>query len=279
MASIFYLKDEMVNCMRLKKKSFNPEEQLKPIPVTSPIDNPILFYIRCLFDLQLKTITDFLRPKLGNICNSVLDIGAGNSPWKSFLGKDVNYIGLDTHASKDFNMKKNDEIIYYSGGIFPFSENRFNHALCIEVLEHIFDTETFLSEIFRCLAPNGKLILTVPWSARRHHLPYDYFRFTPEALEQLFFDKGFADIKIETRGNDFAVIFNKILCVVQSMLLPKKKKLMLLSFPIGLILLPNLLLFFILAHLTIKLKIKSHFDPLGFSVTATKPTNTTTFKP
>ena len=99
------------------------EEQLKPIPVTSPIDNPILFYIRCLFDLQLKTITDFLRPKLGNICNSVLDIGAGNSPWKSFLGKDVNYIGLDTHASKDFNMKKNDEIIYYSGGIFPFSFN------------------------------------------------------------------------------------------------------------------------------------------------------------
>lgn len=269
----------MVNCMRLKKKSFDPEEQLKPIPVTSPIDNPILFYIRCLFDLQLKTITDFLRPKLGNICNSVLDIGAGNSPWKSFLGKNVNYIGLDTHAAKDFNIKKNDEIIYYSGGIFPFSENRFNHALCIEVLEHIFDTETFLSEIFRCLAPNGKLILTVPWSARRHHLPYDYFRFTPEALEQLFFDKGFTDIKIETRGNDFAVIFNKILCVVQSMLLPKKKKLMLLSFPIGLILLPNLLLFFILAHLTIKLKIKSHFDPLGFSVTATKPINTTTFKP
>lgn len=249
------------------------KEQLKPIPVTSPADNPILFYIRCLFDLQLKTIVDFLRPKLATISNTVLDIGAGNSPWKSFLGKEVSYVGLDTKAAKDFNMEKSKEIIYYSGEIFPFAENKFSHALCIEVLEHIFDTENFLSEIFRCLEPNGQLILTVPWSARRHHLPHDYFRFTPEALIQLFTKKGFTDISIETRGNDFAVIFNKTLCVIQSMFLPKNKMLMFLTLPIGLILMPNLLLFFILAHLTIKLKIKSHFDPLGFSLTAIKPVN------
>lgn len=265
--------------MNLKKKSPEPKEQLKPIPVTSPADNPFLFYIRCLFDLQLKTITDFLRPKLANISNTVLDIGAGNSPWKSFLSEGVQYVGLDTEEANKFNMRKNKEIIYYSGGIFPFSENKFSHALCIEVLEHIFDTEVFLSEIFRCLEPNGKIILTVPWSARRHHLPYDYFRFTPEALEQLFINKGFTDIEIEARGNDFAVVFNKTLCLIQSMLFPKRKRLMVLTFPIGLILLPNLSLFFILAHLTMKLKIKSHFDPLGFSLTAKKPINNTTSLP
>jgi SAM-dependent methyltransferase len=262
--------------MELKEKYYSPNEQLKPIPVTSPTDNPLLFYIRCLFDLQLKTITDFLRPKLATISNTVLDIGAGNSSWKSFLGKGVNYVGLDTETAKDFNMKKNKEIIYYSGGIFPFPENKFSHALCIEVLEHILDTENFLSEIFRCLEPNGQLILTVPWSARRHHLLYDYFRFTPEALEQLFTKKGFTNISIETRGNDFSVLFNKTLCLIQSMFLPKKKILMLLTFPIGLILLPNFLFFFILAHLSMKLKIKSHFDPLGFSLTATKPINVST---
>ena len=262
--------------MTIKVKSYGSQEQLKPIPVNSPADNPILFYIRCLFDLQLKTITDFLQPKLAKISNTVLDIGAGNSPWKSFLGKDVSYVGLDTESAKDFNMKNNKEIIYYSGGVFPFPENKFSHALCIEVLEHIFDTENFLSEIFRCLEPNGQLILTVPWSARRHHLPYDYFRFTPEALEQLFTKKGFTEISIETRGNDFAVLFNKTLCLIQSMFLPKKKILTFLTLPIGLILLPNLLLVFILAHLSMKLKIKSHFDPLGFSLTATKPINVST---
>lgn len=258
--------------MKSKKKYSQRQEQLKPIPVNPPDDNPLLFYIRCLFDLQLKTIIDFLQPKLADISNTVLDIGAGNSPWKNFLSKGVKYVGLDTEDADKFNMKKNKEVIYYSGGVFSFPENQFSYAICIEVLEHIFDTEIFLSEIFRCLEHNGKLILTVPWSARRHHLPHDYFRFTPEALEQLLKAKGFIDIKIEARGNDFSVVFNKILCLIQNMFFPKRKLITLLTLPIGLILLPNLLLFFILAHLTLKLKIKSHFDPLGFALTAKKPT-------
>lgn len=59
------------------------------------------------------------------------------------------------------------------------------------------------------------------------------------------------------------------------MILPKTKTLVFLTFPIGLIILPNLL-FFMLAHLSMRLKIKFHFDPLGFSLTATKPVSTST---
>jgi SAM-dependent methyltransferase len=247
------------------------EEQLKPIPINPPKKKSILFYVRCLFDLQLKTITDFLRPELAKISNSVLDIGAGNAPWRYFLAKEVKYIGLDIEKANEFNMAQNNEIIYYSGGIFPFLESKFSHALCVEVLEHILDTETFLSEIYRCLAPNGKLILTVPWSARRHHLPYDYFRFTPEALEQLFRRQGFVDIEIDVRGNDFAVLFNKTLCLIQGLLWPKTKTKIALTLPVALIFLPSLLLLFLAAHLTMKLNIKSYFDPLGFSLTAKKP--------
>lgn len=256
-----------------KSKSFRYyiKEPLKPIPISSPKKNPIFFYIRCLFDLQLKTIVDFLRPELARISSTVLDIGAGNAPWRYFLAKEVKYTGLDIKNANEFNMQQNDAIIYYSGDIFPFLENQFNHALCIEVLEHIFNTETFLSEIYRCLAPNGKLILTIPWSARRHHLPYDYFRFTPEALEQLFKNKGFVDIEIAERGNDFAVLFNKTLCSIQGLFSPPPKIMWLISLPLALTLLPSLLLFFALAHLTMKLNIKSCFDPLGFSLTAKKP--------
>ncbi len=255
-----------------KSKSFHYiKEQLKPIPVSSPKKNPIFFYIRCLFDLQLKTIIDFLQPELAKISNNILDIGAGNSPWRYFLAKEVKYIGLDIKNANEFNMQQNNEIIYYAGEIFPFPENKFNYALCVEVLEHVFDTETFLSEIYRCLVPNGKLILTVPWSARRHHLPYDYFRFTPEALEQLFRSKGFIDIAIVERGNDFSVLFNKTLCLIQGLLLPKKKIMVALTLPVALVFLPSLLLLFIMSHLTMKLNIKSCFDPLGFSLTAKKP--------
>jgi SAM-dependent methyltransferase len=255
-------------------------EPLKPIPVISPKLKPVLFYIRCLFDLQLKTIVQFLSKELINISNNILDIGAGNSPWKSFLRRKKNsrddeaieYVGLDITHAMQFNMNRNDEIVYYSGNNFPFSENEFNNALCIEVLEHVLDTEIFLQEIYRCLKPNGKLILTIPWSARRHYVPYDFFRFTPEALFALFKKKGFIDIKIDTRGNDFAVIFNKILCLIQSLFFPQQHKIkLLLSLPLGITLLPSLLFFFLLAHLTMLLGIKSYFDPLGFTLIAKKP--------
>lgn len=258
--------------MNINTNSFKlDKERLKPIPVSSPKNNSIIFYIRCLFDLQLKTIYDFLCPELARISKTVLDIGAGNSPWKSLLPKEANYVGLDIDTADDFNMQKNNEIIYYAGTIFPFPDNKFSHALCIEVLEHVFDTETFLSEIYRCLEPNGKIILTVPFSARRHHLPHDYYRFTPEALELLFKNKGFTDVSIVERGNDYAVVFNKILCLIQGLFFPKRKKMLAITLPVSLILLPIGGLFWGAAHLTLKLGLGSNIDPLGYALTARKP--------
>lgn len=254
-----------------KKTAFDNKETFKPIPVSSPKDNPLLFYVRCLFDLQLKTIVDFLRPELATVSNDVLDIGAGNAPWKSFLPPTVKYTGLDIAKANEFNMQSNAEIVYYDGGIFPFTEDHFSNALCIEVLEHIADTELFLSEIYRCLKPNGKVILTVPWSARRHHLPYDYFRFTPDALEYLFKKAGFIDVKISARGNDFSVLFNKTLCLVQGLFFPHEKKKRLMTLPLGVMLLPSALIFFLIAHISLLLKISSSIDPLGYALTAHKP--------
>lgn len=258
--------------MNINNKSFKlDKERLKPVPVSLTKNNSIFFYIRCLFDLQLKTIYDFLCPELTRISKTVLDIGAGNSPWKNLLPKEATYVGLDIENADDFNMQKNNDIIYYSGTTFPFPDSTFSHALCIEVLEHVFDTGTFLSEIHRCLEPNGKIILTVPFSARRHHLPHDYFRFTPEALELLFKNKGFTDVSIVERGNDYAVVFNKLLCLMLGLFFPRRKIMLAITIPISLILLPIGLLFWIAAHLTIKLGLGSSIDPLGYALTARKP--------
>ena len=81
--------------MNTKKiHSISGKELFKPIPVSSPEDSPLLFFIRCLVDLQLKTITDFLRPELATLSNDIIDIGAGNAPWKSFLPQGVKYTGF-----------------------------------------------------------------------------------------------------------------------------------------------------------------------------------------
>lgn len=256
----------------MKQPSLNSSKELfKPVPVFSPKDNALIFFIRCLFDLQLKTIVDFLRPELAIISGDIVDIGAGNAPWKVFLPEGLKYTGLDIENANEFAMPNNEEIIYYQGGRFPFSGNQFTNVLCVEVLEHIVDTEFFLREIYRCLKPEGKLILTVPWSARRHHLPYDYFRFTPEALTYLLQKNGFIDIQITDRGNDFAVVFNKILCLIQGLLFSPERKTFFFKIPLVLILLAIMPFFFLIAHISLIFGVSLRMDPLGYGLTAKKP--------
>ncbi|MEI6544835.1 MAG: hypothetical protein WCL60_15065 [Methylococcales bacterium] len=113
--------------------------------------------------------------------------------------------------------------------------------------------------------------MTVPWSARRHHLPYDYFRFTPEALEHILKNKGFIDINIIARGNDFAVVFNKILCLLQGLFFPLQKITLFFKIPLGLILLPSAFVFFLIAHISLIFNLGSQIDPLGYALTAKKP--------
>jgi len=247
------------------------KEEMKPVPVSSPADNRLGFALRCLLDLQLKTIVDFLKPKLSALKGSVLDVGAGNAPWKSYLPADVQYVGLDVDKAGEFNMRLDTDIVYYPGGRFPFEDSTFSNALCIEVLEHVPDTELLLAEIFRCLKPGGQMLMTVPWSARRHHIPHDYFRFTPEALAMLLREQGLEDIQISERGNDYAVIFNKILCVGKNLVLPKNKAWLPVTLPMALLVLPCAGLFLVAAHVSMWLGLGSHIDPLGYAVVATKP--------
>lgn len=45
---------------------------------------------------------------------------------------------------------------------FPFENDHFDFAVCIDVLEHINDDEIFLRELHRVLRQDGRLIITVP---------------------------------------------------------------------------------------------------------------------
>ena len=49
----------------------------------------------------------------------------------------------------------------------PFDDSSFDLALCAETLEHVRDTQRFLSELRRVLAPGGRLAITTPAFGRR----------------------------------------------------------------------------------------------------------------
>ena len=49
-----------------------------------------------------------------------------------------------------------------ASGIFPIEDNTFHAIYAGEIIEHLFDTKLFLSECYRCLKPDGVIILTTP---------------------------------------------------------------------------------------------------------------------
>lgn len=55
-------------------------------------------------------------------------------------------------------------------GPLPFSDNSFDLISAIEVIEHLTDTDRFLSEVHRCLRKGGYFLITTPnlasWSNR-----------------------------------------------------------------------------------------------------------------
>ena len=253
----------------MAKRSDMAAERFQPIAVGSPLRQPALFALRCVVDVQLATIARPLKPALQAMRGSVLDVGAGLSPWRDWLDSGVRYQGIDVGNADEFGMVDcRNELLYYDGKNMPLQSASFDAVFCIEVLEHASDPQLLLSEIARVLRPQGKLVLTVPWSARRHHIPHDYHRFTRERLDMLVTAAGFEGVTITERGNDVAVIANKLIVMCLQLAQPRSLRSALWRWQLLLLLAPVAGAFLVAAHISMALGLGSQEDPLGYFVQA-----------
>jgi ubiquinone/menaquinone biosynthesis C-methylase UbiE len=196
----------------------------------------------------------------------VVDIGCGQSPYKHLLdSQKTQYYGLDIEeAARKFDYE-NSKIIHFDGKNFPLSDNSMDGFICTEVLEHTQEPEKLIAEIYRVLKIGGIGIVTVPWSARYHYIPYDYYRFTPSTITILF--QNFSSLKFVPRGTDITTIVSKIIVVYFRNLKPQKQLLLwLLKIILDLILLPFLIVCIALAHLSLVFGFGSTDDPLGYTI-------------
>jgi ubiquinone/menaquinone biosynthesis C-methylase UbiE len=131
-------------------------EAFQPISVKPAGDNLLLFAVRCAFDLQLLTIHRFLRRELASCYGRVLDVGAGQAPWRELLDH-AEYTGLDVESAQDFGRRRTPDIVYYDGSRMPFADASFDHLLCAEVLEHVPDAEPLQANWCVCCAPAAAL--------------------------------------------------------------------------------------------------------------------------
>ncbi|HMF75061.1 MAG TPA: methyltransferase domain-containing protein [Bryobacteraceae bacterium] len=114
---------------------------------------------------------------------SALDVGCGRGEytlWMSRLPRAAGAVGLDEmegDAAGAFfpTGRKDAPKITLIKGLFHADAIRdrlpFHLLLCVDVLEHILDDETFLRDLARCGAPRARLILHVPARSQWHPLP------------------------------------------------------------------------------------------------------------
>jgi len=169
----------------VKQTEFNPG-------LAGIFTNPFYFARKGLY----KSLVT-LAPR---ISGKVLDIGCGSKPYQHlFTGTE--YIGLELIGSL------RDADYYYDGTTFPFEDETFDAVLCTQVLEHIFNPDTFLSGIHRILKNDGLLLLTVPFIWDEHEQPYDYARYSSFGLHHLLTQNGFEIIEHYKSMNDIRCIF------------------------------------------------------------------------
>ena len=244
-------------------------EAFRPVSNTPPTTfaGKIKFYGRMLFDLQVWTVYRDLQKHLPRYRGDVLDVGCGQSPYRFLLDRQATkYIGIDISDADKFDYE-NAEIVPFDGEHIPFPDGHFDAVICTEVLEHVSHFQGLVDEIHRVMRNGGEAIFTVPWSARFHYIPHDFFRYTPSSLGDIF--AGFREVTITPRGTDISVIASKLVVLWFRNLLPADRRRRGLV-PLWVLASPLLGLVLAIAHVCTINGTGSTDDPLGYTIVVSK---------
>ena len=246
-------------------------ERWKP-PIFVPLDTRrarLLAVVRRFFDLQAGSLWLHLAPVLSQATGTIADVGCGAQPYRRLLQDGTRYVGIDTEDALDqFGYDVGGVRPIGSDGRWPLADGEADLVLATETLEHVPDPAAFLSEAHRALKPDGRLIITVPFAARWHYIPYDYWRFTPSGLRMLLERADFRDVIVHGRGNETTVACYKLLALLLPLVLPQTDDGTPRLRPVGLGLMPLILPLALIANRS--LRNAAGDDCLGFTAFATR---------
>ena len=263
-----------MNQQTLDKRDDMTERKAEPWrpPVFSQqnsVGTAIVAILRRFLDLQAASIWQDLKQLLPSCYGTVLDVGCGAQPYRQLLPSSVKYIGIDQdQADSQFGYQIPDTI-YFSGDTWPIESATIDTVIATETLEHVLRPHEFLAEARRVLKPGGGLLLTVPFAARWHYIPFDYWRFTPSGLNSLLVEAGFQVPVVYARGNELTVACYKVMALILMLLLGSFQHTSLRIFArfTGIFFLPLLLCLAVLGQLS--LRSRGGNDCLGYTVVAT----------
>ena len=129
-----------------------------------------------------KYVRDWIRGLGEAHGRTVLDVGAGNMPFRSqiqeagfdYLSHDFGqYTGAKTHpglqSSKGSWTTSGHDL---ACDIVDLPRNIADIIICTEVLEHVPDARAAIASISASLRPSGLALITVPLQSRMHQAPF-----------------------------------------------------------------------------------------------------------
>jgi SAM-dependent methyltransferase len=159
--------------------------------------NPF-YFIRKELHRNIKHYASRLRGKL-------LDFGCGRKPYEH-LFKVAEYVGIDVEQS-GHNHSQSRVDVFFDGKKIPFADKTFDSLFCSEVLEHVFNPEVVLPEVYRVLKDDAVALITVPFCWNEHEIPYDYARYSSFGIRELLEKHGFRVVEQRKTGSFARVNF------------------------------------------------------------------------
>ncbi len=152
-------------------------------------------------DFHRASVTRFVESAASSVPAGavVVDAGAGEG-WYKYLFSHARYIALDyAVGDKMWDYSKLDCVCDLHA--VPVRTSSVPFVLCTQTLEHVRQPQIVVSELNRILVPGGTLFCSLPFIGDAHHQePYDFYRYTRYAVDDLFRNARFTDVRVSPIG-------------------------------------------------------------------------------
>lgn len=150
----------------------------------------LIFGIRKFNDRCIRSYAKGVKNK------QVLEIGSGTQAFGKDYYSAKRYFDLSNEfIQSDINPEFGHPLVDIT---IMEESDAYDIILCMNVLEHVYDYQKGIQNMYRALRPSGELVVFVPMFYPLHDEPHDYWRFTEHALRKMFQD--FEIIELKKKG-------------------------------------------------------------------------------
>lgn len=137
-------------------------------------------YLKGTDNTPIRALTnrafDCLIPYIENE-GLIIELGSGTNYYKERFPPSQQFLTSNLNPGFDLELDMTK---------LSLGDSSVDAFISIFAIEHIYDFESTVNEVYRCLKPGGRYLLVSPFLYYYHAAPDDYHRFTISALERLF---------------------------------------------------------------------------------------------